>query len=72
MNKKEIIFWIFGLTAETNNNIETFELKDEKENDITKNIDISETSKQKLFCNIMAIVLMSCTGFLWAFFNRFD
>jgi hypothetical protein len=71
MNKQEIIFWIFGLTYEETN-IEALELKDEKENDITINIDISETSKQKLFCNIMAIILMSCTGFLWAFFNRFE
>ena len=71
MNKQEIIFWIFGLTYEETN-IEALELKDEKENDITININISETSKQKLFCNIMAIFLMSCTGFLWAFFNRFE
>ena len=64
MTKKEVVFWILGLSLEIDNG------KDDVENENI--IDISETPKQKLFCNIQALILMCCTGFLWAFFNRFD
>lgn len=71
MSIREIVLWIVGLSTEMNQN-ENINLDVVKENEETQIIDISETSRQKLLCNILAILLMSCTGFLWAFFNRFD
>jgi hypothetical protein len=63
MSKKEVLFWILGLSVDA---------KEEENENETQNIDISETPKQRLFCNIQAIILMSFTGFFWAFFNRYN
>jgi hypothetical protein len=55
-----MILWLCGITTEKNNQAQENE-----------QIDISQTNKEKRFCDIQAIILMSITGFLWVFFNNY-
>lgn len=60
---KNLVYWICGFQDET--------VKYTKEVHLNQLIDMHETPKEKLFCNINAVILMALTGFLWAFFNDF-
>jgi hypothetical protein len=53
-----MILWLCGITIENNNQVQ-------------ENVRISQTNKEKRFCDIQAIILMSVTGFLWVFFNNY-
>ena len=33
---------------------------------------LKQTNKEKWTCDINAIIVMSLTGFMWAYFNRFN
>jgi hypothetical protein len=66
MTIKQLVLWICGLEMNESS------LNQNQNEDQAEFIDISQSPREKIFCNIQAVILVCITAFVITFFNRFS